>query len=246
MGKVISINRKAVTAAGLALSMTLTTSALASEWTFQPSLTYSMYKIKPDNGNKLESSLYSLNLEFELEDGMGNFHRVWGSGTIHDKEKSKLETDLSKNEATYRIGKYFYPQAEPTDFSIWAGLGYREIKIADSMKNKTKDKVIHIPFGFEYATPLDNRSSWPTGFSVQRNHSHFLVMGAELNLLVHGEGNDERWKENDGLGYSVWFGYDYRFKDNRILTTSFSYEALKIEKIDKSSALSLTIGLRFL
>lgn len=245
MNKKIIANRK-TTAAGFILSIATIMPTIAGEWTFEPSLTYSMYSLKPANSSKIEATLYKLNLEFETEDNLGNFHRVWGTGTIYDNEKSKLDTDLRVNEAVYRIGKYFYPQAEPTDFSMWVGVGYREIEQKSRLSEKIKDTVIYLPLGFEYAAPMDNRGTWPTGFSAQRNHNHFLVTGAELNLLVHAEGSDDRWKESNGYGYKAWVGYDYRLKNNRVITTSLSYEALKIDKVNKATALNFTLGLRLL
>lgn len=241
----IKLNSKAKAAvAGIVLTMTIPT-AIASTWTIEPSVTYALYEFKPEQAASYDSALAMLNVELEIEDGMGNFHRGWLSRSVYENEEKNHGMDTTLTQGVYRIGKYFYPKAEPTDFSMWTGLGYWEAEFGKGV-SETKDKYVYLPFGLEYATPMDNRGAWPTGFSAQRNHSHFFVMGAEFNFLVHGEGASNAWKENSGYGYRAWLGYDYRMSDKRILTTVLDYKAWAIDEVSKTNLLGLTIGLRFL
>lgn len=212
------------------------------DWLFEPSLTYSAYQYNPDGGTKADGNLGLLNLEFETEDRMGNFHRLRVSRSLHDDVSNM---DMTLQQAIYRIGKYHYPKAEPTDLSIWTGVGYWEMQWADTSSAEGKDKYIYLPFGWEYAMPLDNRGSWPTGFAAQRNHVHFLVVGMEANLLVHGEGKNNSWRESSGYGYRLWLGHDYRMQSGRVLTNTIDYQAWDISDIGKTAVLNYTLGLRF-
>ena len=245
-----------------------------ASWTLEPSLTYSLYEYSPEAGGSYDGGLGLLNLEFEMEDGMGNFHRAWISHSVYDDVS---DMDVTLTQAVYRIGKYYYPKAEPTDFSIWTGIGYWELerKWDDALyhveveggvmvtETQREDKYLYLPIGLEYATPIDNRGSWPEGFGAQRNHHHFFVMGLEANLLLvsrgYGKGvplGDEEvsgrdsigysWRQSSGYGYRLWLGYDYRWSDDRVLTTSVEYQAWDVSDVADTSLWTFNLGLRFM
>lgn len=225
----------------LAAALMMSTCTQAAELQFSGD--WISYEYDSDSQKESGDQLV-VGFEALFEDQVGNFHQLklqkdlWDdseySGEILGGSRGKAGSDSSYFAAEYRFGRFYYPEAESSDISIWTGLGVREheYKGAGSSAYKQIRSRTYIPFGTEYGFALN-------GDGFQSRSTDFMFMGAEYQHLVDGThtkklGNADssyptvHLDQENGYGLSVWLGYDLVLDKDTRFRTKLSYEKWEV------------------
>jgi hypothetical protein len=172
-----------------------------------------------DTGQTSEGRATNVSLALTSENRSGFWHGITGEVSIAASSSPGDNKNALIN-AEYRMGKYWYPRASASDFSLWGGLGYWTLDdaIGNAGNQERTTKALYVPLGIESGIPV-----------IQGNT--YFVYGGSLMLIFDGsvQSSMKDDSERGGTGFTGWAGFDFRHSRETLIETRFIARRLKID-----------------